>query len=321
MNSPFVLYLDQNKWIELARSVKDPTLHPETYGILRNIQRYVLEGRLLVPLSQTNLYETHKINDSDRRNLLALLQASISQGWFFRSLGALLQAQLEDFLCSELSIAVSSRPPLWFLSRYFFEAAAEYNPLDFGFEIQKDVMAAIHSNPALALFHYLTTSPDDARREAVRKYSLDSKALIVRMQERRKLSQNEPLATRKRAYSALLLIDQIDEIHKTSANLGHPVRTIGELGSAAVISMASKVAAFDIECELVVTTESENRVQDENDLRDVLAFTIVLPYANAIVAEKAVINRARQSKLRERYSGTLFTSLDEWEMPEEILAG
>jgi hypothetical protein len=41
-------------------------------------------GRLLVPLTATNLYETHKIDIQERREHLAWVQATLSQGMVFR---------------------------------------------------------------------------------------------------------------------------------------------------------------------------------------------------------------------------------------------
>jgi hypothetical protein len=72
-----------------------------------------------------------------------------------------------------------------------------------------------------------------------------------------------------------------------------------------------QVPALDIERELVTKIEHEDRVIDENDLRDVIALTVVLPYVDVVIAEKAIVNRARQAKLGEKYKAKLLTSLAE----------
>ncbi len=111
-SEPYVLYLDQNKWVDLARGEARPTDHADFSTILERIRQLVSEGRLVVPLTQSNLYETHKINDPVRRNQLAKLQASISQGWVFRSLTALFRAQLGDFLAAKGSLSLATRNEL-----------------------------------------------------------------------------------------------------------------------------------------------------------------------------------------------------------------
>lgn len=50
---------------------------------------------------------------------------------------------------------------------------------------------------------------------------------------------------------------------------------------------------------------------NENDLRDIMAFITVPPYANVVVAEKQFVNLARQARLDERYGTCLLTSLRE----------
>lgn len=124
---------------------------------------------------------------------------------------------------------------------------------------------------------------------------------------------------RKRVYSVQLIGEHLDEIFNASVSLGHPVRTVGELGASIFLSMSNEVAAFDIERELVIKAEGESRQVDENDLRDVYALTVVLPYANAVIAEKATIGRARQAKLGERYETGLYTSLLDWKFPADSL--
>ncbi len=63
---PYVVYLDQNKWIELARAVKHPTDYPAQHALFVAIVREVDAGRLILPLTAANIYETHKINDPQR---------------------------------------------------------------------------------------------------------------------------------------------------------------------------------------------------------------------------------------------------------------
>lgn len=83
MSNPCVLYLDQNKWIDLARCVKDPDGHPENYATLKMLVRKAKANELIVPLTFANIYETYKINDVARRIHLAWVQATLSQGTVF----------------------------------------------------------------------------------------------------------------------------------------------------------------------------------------------------------------------------------------------
>jgi hypothetical protein len=315
-SEPYVLYLDQNKWIDLARGEARPADHADFATVLEKIRRLVLEGRLVVPLTQSNLYETHKINKLARRNQLSKLQSSISQGWVFRSLTALFRVQLSEFLASKCSVSLPERNAQWFLSKRFFESAAEYDSAVFGFEMRDEFINWVDSNPEAALYYYLINTPDDRRREGVRRYSEGSRALISQLVERRNLVKNETVSLQERAYSVRLIVQRLDDINQAAEYLGLPLWT--DVGFRELIfpSIATEVASLDIERALVIKTEGENRELDENDLRDVNAFTSVLPYVDALVAEKAIVARARQARLGERYGTDLHSSLLDWKVPD-----
>ena len=50
---PRVIYLDQNKWIDLARAVKYPNEKPEVRALLERMGREVEAARLVLPLTST----------------------------------------------------------------------------------------------------------------------------------------------------------------------------------------------------------------------------------------------------------------------------
>ena len=315
-SEPYVLYLDQNKWVDLLRGEARPAEHAGFATILDKIQRLVSEGRLVVPLSQSNLYETHKINDLARRNQLAKLQSSISQGWVVRSLTALFRVQLSEFMASKCSVLLPTRHALWFLSKRFFEAATEYDPAVFEFALGDEHVSWIDSNPEAALYDYLMNTPDDRRREAVRRYSESSSELIAQLVETRNLVKNEAVSLQERAYSVRQIDQRLDDINIAAESLGLPLWTDVESRRVIFSSISTDLPVFDIERALVIKTEGENRELNENDLRDVIAFTSVLPYVNALVAEKAIVARARQARLGERYDTDLLVSILDWKAPD-----
>jgi hypothetical protein len=82
--APTIVYLDQNKWIDLARAVKYPDKKPEMRALLEWLIEKLKAGRVVIPLTATNIFETHKINDVERRLNLAHVQATMSAGLVFR---------------------------------------------------------------------------------------------------------------------------------------------------------------------------------------------------------------------------------------------
>ena len=100
MASAKILYLDQNKWIELAQGQKSPTDYPAQREVLAFLVEESNAGRLTVPLTATNLYETHKINIKERRDHLAWVQSTLSQGMVFRGRYKRLEVEVIDHLRS-----------------------------------------------------------------------------------------------------------------------------------------------------------------------------------------------------------------------------
>ena len=120
-----ILYLDQNKWIELAQGQKSATDFPVQREVLAILVEESNAGRLIVPLTATNLYETHKINIRERRDHLAWFQSTLSQGMVFRGRYKRLEVEIVDHLRAGSGLEPLPREPRWFLSNVLFESTAE----------------------------------------------------------------------------------------------------------------------------------------------------------------------------------------------------
>ena len=106
-----ILYLDQNKWIELARAAKSPSAFPAEYDVLTVLIAEASAGRLVIPLTSTNLYETHKIHNRERREHLAWVQSSLSQGIVFRGRHKRLEVEVIDHLRLQSGLKPLPREP------------------------------------------------------------------------------------------------------------------------------------------------------------------------------------------------------------------
>ncbi|MCW0183476.1 MAG: hypothetical protein OJI70_17050 [Zavarzinia sp.] len=304
-----LLYLDQNAWIALARGAWDKATFPRENAALAMLIEGLKAQATMVPLSFTNIYETAKINDSARRINLARTQAIISGGWVFRSRRRIFEETLAAYLASRFSLTCPAPAERWFLSDLWFEAAADYSPDLYDVVISQQTRDFMRAHAAEALFDHLASNEGNVRVDAVRRYSAGSYKLISRIEARRALVAGDTLALRRRAYGAALIIDEIDFILSTGRRLGLPWNTVNDLGSSLVRDLTVNVPVLNIERELAVRLEDQARNISENDLRDLAAFTVVLPFADVMVAEKPFVNLARQAKLGERHSTKLLTSI------------
>lgn len=304
-----LVYLDQNAWVTLARGSWDKERYPTEHAALTKVVEMTRLGSIKVPLSFTNIYETHKINVPERRANMALAQSLISGGIVFRGRRRILAETLKIYLAEKRGISHPDPPAGWFLSNLWFEAAGDYSPESYGFQMSDRFIEYIRENPGRALFDYLAFSDETIRLEAVRRYSAGSADLLARLEARRALVAGEPLALRKRAYSARLVIDELDFIFATARSVGLDWSTVGDIGSSLIRSMTVDIPVLNIERELVVRLEDQARDINENDLRDMMSFMTVIPFADVIVAEKPFVNLARQARLGEIYTTELLTSV------------
>jgi hypothetical protein len=311
MSTRRILYLDQNAWIALAQGAWNAAAHPAEHAALTLVTRALQADRIAVPLSFANIYETAKVNDPVRRGHLAGVQSTISRGKVIRGRRRILEEALLRHIADRLSIEI---PPLadgWFLSNLWFEAAAEYTPERYGFVIPGRVLELMQQNPAFELFIFLTEGDDGVRAEAVRRFSAEAATLIANLEERRKIAAGETFAVRRRAYSARLLIDELDCVFLTAKRLGLPWTSVRDIGASLGKSLVADVPVLNVERELVVRLEDQRHATNENDLRDMSSFTTALPLADILVGEKAFANLARQARLGEKYGTVLLTSVTE----------
>ena len=306
---PKILYLDQNAWVVLARGAWDKAEFPKEHAALSTVIEAVRTRDLIVPLSFSNIYETAKINNPARRINMARTQAVISRGRVFRGRRRVFAETLAAYLAERFSLTYPVPPERWFLSYLWFEAAADYSPELYGYEISKRVRDFMLEKPAEMLFDYLAFNDEAVRMEAVRRYSASSSEFVAKIEARRAIVASETFAIRKRAYGARIIIDEMDFILETGRRLGLDWHTVRDIGSSLVRSLAVDVPVLNVERELVTRLEDQARAISENDLRDLAAFTAVLPLADVMVAEKPFVNLARQARLGPRYETTLLTSI------------
>jgi hypothetical protein len=303
------LYLDQNAWIALARGSWDKAEYPREHAALATVIDLARDKGFVVPLSFTNLYETAKVNDPVRRANLARVQSVISGGRVFRGRRRILTETLLDYLSQHFSLGRESLSEGWFLSDLWFESAADFSPELYGFDLSDRALEHISANPVEILFDFLATGDEATRVEAVRRYSAGSAELIGAIESRRARVTGETFAMRRRAYGAQLVIDEFDFIVTTARQVGLEWQEPRDLGESLVRSLSKDVAVLNVERELVIRLEDQTRGINENDLRDMAAFTTVLPLATVMVAEKPFVNLARQAGLGSGYETTLLTSI------------
>lgn len=310
--TPKIIYLDQNKWIDLARAVKYPDEKPEMRAILELLIEELKTGRVVIPLTATNIFETHKINIQERRLALSHIQATISAGLVFRGRYKRLEIELINVIRTANSMPKLENEGRWFLSNVFFEAFMEWGDPRFGAAISEAVLELTRTHPQAMLFDFLTAQPDDIRRAAVVQFTEGSKELAERIEIRRKRDKNESKETRRNLQNAMLMISEMDHILACVALAGIPDKTAFDIMRDNAHVIMDETPTDHIEREMALLLEDQhNRPIKENDFRDMQTFCAVVAHADIVVAENMFSSLARQAGLAKKFDTQITTTLSE----------
>jgi hypothetical protein len=304
-----ILYLDQNKWVDIARAVTYPDQNPQHRAVLELLVREATAGRIIVPLTQTNIYETHKINVEERRFILADTQARLSQGKVFCGRHRRLEVEVIDVMRAAYGLERLPRADDWFLSDVFFEAALDWHDPRFDETVSPRFAEAVKANPPHFLFNHLMETPDEVRRKAVQKFTEGAEKLKALIEERRRRDAGESLSMRRRIYSATLVANELDVILGFLKKAGLPTKDEREVMEKCAQKLITDAPSYDVEVEITLKIEAQPRPVTENDFRDMQTFCTVIPYADIVIGENNFINMARQAGLGKKYETDLLTDL------------
>lgn len=289
--------------------MKHPAEYPDLRALVETISQEVGAGRLALPLTATNIYETLKINDPERRHDLASAQALLSRGLVFRDRHKRLEAEVTEVLCNAYGLSRAPREKNWFLSNVFFEAFAEWGDERFGFPISQRIIDFIRNRPAHCLYDFLVATPDDVRIAAVKNFSDGSERLRQRIEDRRRQHANESPSLRRKIYSAILLFNENELIIGFANKAGIPWKTVADIGGTNACRIINDVPTYYIEREMALRLEAQTRPIEENDFRDMQSFCAIIPYADEVVGEKQFVNLAQQAKLDRKYGTRITTKI------------
>lgn len=308
----YVLFLDQNKWIDLARVAAGKVDSGLVVTVYKQLCTAVEKGSLIAPLTVAHIVETAKRNDIESRKAVAEVQARLSKGFVYRSRKARLLIEIRSALHIAFSEQPLELPPNWAVVQGFMQALDPFDTLVATPE-QAAISRLINENqaPELQYLDYMLKQDDERRREAVAAFSVASESLLSRIEERRAVMAGSSTDVRYRAYAAKLFLDHQGFVAHMLDVIGHTVEEMKDLGSETIMQFVRNVHTLDVEAEVVARLEAKTGNLEVNDIRDVLSFYTAIPYSQRLVAEKNFISLARQANLHSKYGVSLHTKLDE----------
>lgn len=309
-----LVYLDQNKWIDLARAHYNRPGGEPFRSVLEQVEAAVGAARAIFPLSDAHVIETYKERDTSRRERLAQVMVKISQGWMIAP---------ASYTCPrELEVAVA---------RFFDEEDLPWpevlgRGIAFAFgrsdELQSDlgisekraqlVEAAMDTPAGLTAFlvgvsePLLTRGTSDFERRAT--------VYAQSVEEARSAGRNYSKSVRKRAYVADLTYYLQPRLARALASYELTLTDFLGLGKQQLMSFFESVPTLDVEIELATERDGHwDKEVDPNDMTDISFLSVAIPYCDVVVTEKFWADLAKRKKLDEKYETVVLSDLLELE--------
>jgi hypothetical protein len=307
-----ILFLDQNKWIDIASAANGKPSSFEYVKIYHALVHAVESGKLIVPLTMSHIIETSKKNDIAQRQNLAKIQSELSKGLVFRSRESRLIQEIKTSLRKTFREPAIKLHSLWFIAEEFTQAFEEFDnhiaPLK---KAPGNNSVNSTSDASKLLYNFLVLQDDNNRRKGIAEFSQGSDELVKNIEERRQRWKSASREKQSRAYAAQLFLDHQELIFSVLSTTGHNIEEFRQLGDSAIREFFEDVPTLKVEKELVIKLESQSRDIHSNDLRDMYSFCAAIPYADWLISENTFVTLAKQAKLDSLYKTKITTNLSD----------
>lgn len=292
---PFLVYLDLNKWVEIAkwRTEGSQSGRPEGFD---TALRWATSGTVLFPLSSGHFFEIAKIGDDKRRRTLANTMADLSQGWFLVSPGNLIKRELRRAMARTFHKTFSDIPPVP-ITRNISWVFARPDQVDLAREDR------LFQQPGF-LREYLATA-------RINRPFLESWDRIAQEHEwSRGIVRTGSRTLRKRAYCARLTMAIREVFESALVETGLTSTDMGKLGPDGAVQLLESVSFLDVEMFLhVERNEHRDRRIQANDEIDIGFLRMAVPYCDHVITEKFWSSLLLRNGFDEKYVTTIGSDL------------
>ena len=307
------LYLDQNIWIYLSR-VYYGIEENEIYSrVIEKITFLIQKKKLIVPINLSNVIETHKIKNKERRERLAKFIVDVSKGYCFIPYPYIIDSEIISFIKNYLKIPICS----------IQETAIGIG--DF-YLIHNGTIPNLNSKLPIS-----EKRKEKYENEMIRRFSTQESILKFFLNDKSPEQDNK---------STIQIMERISNVNwkykdKTNRN---KIRIIKYLLETVFPRIVHWCKEFNVEIKNIVNKFSTfdevvdflkkfpllytnfclhnsiekipNRPYNVNDIPDIASFSFAIPYCDFVIGEKFIISNAKREKLHLLYKTKLYTTKD-----------
>ena len=319
---PKCLYLDQNKWIDLARAHYGKPEGIKFQPCLEAVRAAVKSGNLVVPFSVWNAIESLISQDAGRRKRLAEFMVDLSGN----------KTVLPESVVVPLEIVNAARQLFGMQPAEIPRTSLVHIGITHAIGMAEEIQSIL-PGPLGAGFAAVMCRPEatidflarlGCQRDQI-KAARDGEAQArVIFQTDRVVASTMSLAARQRAELMGLLRKNADY----SNALKTAMKSLGRTGAEFKAEMASdeklarfiaSIPNFDVFIKLRIEREKDkDREVEHNDIRDLDWLSVAVPYSNVVVSEQYWGKKVQATGLADTYNTILITDLQE--LPTQLSA-
>ncbi len=308
------VYLDQLHWVSLARAATDHPAGRNFKRILKAVGDAVDMGKASFPLSSHHYYENHKQRNVRRRHHMASVMAAISQYHTIASLRDVIPGELDDALQARFGRPQLTRPVLAFGSgvEHAFGAPKSVLPIPDGLDpaLKERIYAAIQ----FAVLGGDTTPLGFVPSQLPSAFSLFDEYFRSSRQRLNDLAVAGRIARSdvRREVAAGALHDIIDPLSEALRHADVTLEEFEALGESGWIEFLHDLPSRDVDLELLqLRHRNPQKAWDVNDLADVSALAIAVPYCDVVVTERLWADLVKRAKLDKKYNTVVLANLND----------
>lgn len=308
-----IIYLDQNKWIELARvKIGNSILSPTELLSAREFMRMALERRIILPLSLGHLIETAKKKDSQRREV-AMTMLQLSHGWQLENPFDVRKRELLEAIANYKGIHLIGNAKVVSLAPHHIFSSQRYRP-DATIRLNGQTSEGDEMRQIIGWSASLCGIFADDRKSEINNASAEIKRWCdehARLAE--EMRNNTKARSKSRAVSLARMI--ASEIPVATAEAMHASGMTATEAEAWLGYNADKTIegtkSLSIYREIMLNRlMNSNLTWVENDFIDLLVLPVAAGYADFLMCEKSTqshIDRLRSKVHVNAATGRTFT--------------
>lgn len=314
-SKPKAIFLDQNKWIDLARGYHMRPGGSRFAKAARAARQAAKQGRAIFPLSSGHIMELSMCSGEDRRGRLAEVLIELSQNWTIAPASTLVPLQIDMAISRTFGKPLPRvRPAVFGKGVPFAFGCADDLHKELGIsKARARRLERILDTPA-GLHFMLVGGGEELRLAGTSEARNVATTLAQRIERVRAAYKTYSKAVRRRAYLAELTFSLQDDLRSSLSRVGMSLDQFLRLGKKRLTSFWETIPSIHVETELAVERDAHwDRPVDPNDLIDITSLSVSIPYCDVVVTESFWVSLAKRRGLDRKYATILLSEVSDIE--------